>query len=149
MQNLTFTRKLDYIAHGALVGIVVAALWGWQALPQNIDENVAKLAPAMMVWPLVFFYQIWLIYEFARSPKEITIDADTNELKINGDVFYPIEQLDTLRVSYFGSRYKLKIVQSGKTVFKTGHCYVTQTGKKEVENWVRHRLKGLFRAWNK
>ncbi|MDC8832775.1 hypothetical protein [Alteromonas gilva] len=149
MQNLTFTRKLDYVAHGAMVAIVAVALWGWQAYPQNIDENFGKLAPAMMVWPLVIVYQAWLLYGFARSPEQVSIDADNQQLKINGEDFYPLEQLDMLKVSYMGYRYKVKIVQSGKTVFKTGHCYTTLTDKEEVENWVRHRLKGAFHAWNK
>ncbi len=149
MQSLTFTRKLDYITHGAMATVVVAALLGWQVYLQNIDEHFGKFAPAMMVWPLVVMYQAWRLYEFTRSPKQLTIDADNKQVKINGEVFFPLEQLDALQVSYIGYRYKIKVVQSGKTVFKTGHCYITSTGKAEVENWVRHRLKGFFRAWNK
>ncbi len=149
MQSLTFSRKPDYIAHGAMVAIIGAALWGWQAYPQNVDEHLGKLAPAMMVWPLVIVYQVWRIYGYLRSPKEVTIDADNKQLKLNGDAFYPLEQLDVLTVSYIGYRYKVKIVQSGKTVFKTDHCYVTTAGKDEVENWVRHRLDGVYKAWNK
>ena len=148
-KTITFYRKLDYVAICSFLVIIAVGCWGALEYPNNVDEHFGKLFYAIAAAPFVLVLLLWTLFAYFRSTKQFTLDVQNQSLKLQGDVFYPLDQLDECLISLLGYRYKLKVTQSGNTVFATGHCYTTDISGDELKVIVNDLPKGRFHAWNK